>query len=120
MSHQPVRWLIPALLVAGATLAAAQVAPRTKPDPLDAGAGVPPVAYSSALAQYQRHAEQAVMSWREANETVNRIGGWRAYAREASQAAGNAPVAAPAQPASPAKPAAAPAAPAGHGGHKKH
>lgn len=116
MSHQPVRWLIPALLLAGATLAAAQVAPRTKPDPLDAGAAVPPAAYSSALAQYQRHAEQPVMSWREANENVNRIGGWRAYAREAS---GSAPAAAPPQPASPAKPSMAPAAPAGHGGGTK-
>jgi hypothetical protein len=26
-----------------------------------------------------------VGSWREANDTVNRIGGWRAYAREAKQ-----------------------------------
>lgn len=47
--------------------------------------------YVSVLAQYQPYAEQALASWPEANATVQRIGGWRAYAREIQ-----APAAAPA------------------------
>jgi len=40
--------------------------------------------YVSALGQYQAYAEQAVTSWPQANATVQRIGGWRAYAKEAA------------------------------------
>jgi hypothetical protein len=113
--------LAPALLVVVATTAAAQATSRPKADPLNASVAVPPVVFRSTLTQYQRHTEQPVGSWKGANETVNRIGGWRAYAREASQP--DAP-AAPASPASapvPAKPAAAPpAATGGHAGHKSN
>lgn len=47
--------------------------------------------YVSVFAQYQPYAEQALASWPDANATVQRIGGWRAYAREIQ-----APAAAPA------------------------
>jgi hypothetical protein len=47
--------------------------------------------YVSVFAQYQPYAEQALASWPDANATVQRIGGWRAYAREMQ-----APAAAPA------------------------
>jgi hypothetical protein len=47
--------------------------------------------YVSVLGQYQPYVEQAIASWPEANATVQRIGGWRAYAREIQ-----APAAAPA------------------------
>ena len=47
--------------------------------------------YVSVLGQYQPYAEQALASWPDANATVQRIGGWRAYAREIQ-----APAAAPA------------------------
>jgi hypothetical protein len=40
--------------------------------------------YTSALAGYQAYSDQAVLSWREANDRVGRIGGWRAYAKEAA------------------------------------
>ncbi len=43
-----------------------------------------PVDYVSVLARYQPFAEQALASWPDANATVQRIGGWRAYAKEAS------------------------------------
>ena len=72
-------------------------------DPLNAQARVPPLVYESAFAQYRRLTEVSVGSWRDANDTVARIGGWRAYAREAAQPA--APVA-PVAPAAPAAPAA--------------
>ncbi|HEY0858744.1 MAG TPA: hypothetical protein VGE16_16895, partial [Albitalea sp.] len=85
--------------------AAASRAPAagTPPSARDGG----PHAYRSAFDGYRRHAEQPVQSWREANDTVGRIGGWQAYAREAQ---GTAPPAA-ATPAS--------GAPAGsHAGHR--
>ena len=41
--------------------------------------------FISAFTGYQAYSEQAVVSWREANDTVGRIGGWRAYAREAAK-----------------------------------
>jgi hypothetical protein len=111
--------LLPVALVFAATATVAQPAPRSKADPLNVDASVPPLIFRSALAGYRRHAEQPAGSWREVNETVNRIGGWRAYAREANDAAA-APAAPEAKPAtaSPAQPA-APPPPAGHAGHQK-
>lgn len=108
------RWLVPAFLVAVSSASWAQTASGKRADPLDASAAVPPLVFQSTLAAYQRHAEQPVGSWREANDTVNRIGGWRAYAREARQPEAPATNSVPPKPASPA-PA---SAPAGHGGHK--
>jgi hypothetical protein len=135
---RPLRRSLAALLAA-ATLPLAVVAepaPRARPDPADPTAAVPSATYASSLARYRRHAEQPVRSWRDANETVNRIGGWRAYAREAASpqppqstapAPAPAPLARPAVPAAPAaaaaqggSPSPAPAAsqPATHGGRK--
>jgi hypothetical protein len=73
-------------------------APRAAADPIDAKVTVPAAVYRSSLADYRSVGELRVGSWKDANEQVNRIGGWRAYAREA---------------AAPAAPASAPAA-AGH------
>jgi hypothetical protein len=67
-------------------------------DPLNPQARVPPAVYVSPLAGYRRLGEDKAVPWREANETVNRIGGWRAYAREAQQP----------EPTAPARPASAP------------
>jgi hypothetical protein len=110
-------------------VAAAQGAAQTqkRPDPLLASEAVPAVVFRSSLAGYRRFQEQPVGSWQQANETVNRIGGWRAYAREASQPeTPTAPIAAPAAapvPSSPGPtPPAKPPAPgqAGHQGHQGH
>ena len=78
-------------------------------DPLDAQAVVPTVRFNSAFAPYRRMGETPVGSWREANDTVTQIGGWRAYAREA-----NTPPAPAANAASGAVPK---APPPGHGHH---
>ncbi len=43
-------------------------------------------AYCSVFDEFRRFAEAPVGSWREANDTVMRIGGWRAYAAEAQAA----------------------------------
>lgn len=68
-------------------VAAAQ--PSTTPaarDPLDARAAVPPALHRSALAGYRGAASAPAepIGWRRANDAVARIGGWRAYAREAA------------------------------------
>lgn len=60
-------------------------APAPRPDPMDAASAVPTLAYESSFAGYRAFAEQEVTSWRETNDTAGRIGGWRAYAREARQ-----------------------------------
>ena len=110
------------LLFTGQLSAQAQVPvqpPTARPDPLDPKAQVPAVRYESAFAQFRRIGDDKPVAWREANDAVARIGGWRVYAREAQQpdpAAAERP-AAPAQapasaPAAVAKPM--PSAPSGH------
>lgn len=71
--------------------------------------------WRSTFEGYQRFTDEKVGSWREANDTVGRNGGWRAYANEARQPstqATGAPAVAP-----PAAGATAPATDsrAGHG-----
>ena len=58
--------------------------------------------YRSALDGYQRYSDEPVQAWRESNDTVGKIGGWRVYAREAQGA--------PAEPTAPAAPSKEPAA----------
>ena len=85
----------------------------TRLDPADPRAPHPPASYSSPLQAYQRFAEPAVAPWRETNDLVGQRGGWRAYAREASDPNAAQPAAPGAsQPTSPPKPAAG-----GHSGH---
>jgi hypothetical protein len=85
---------------------------RPATDPADARIAVPPVRYESSLRGYRRADSEPVGNWRDANDTVGRIGGWRAYAREASEA--GAPTGG--APPSGAAPKSAPR----HGGHGGH
>jgi hypothetical protein len=62
--------------------------------------------YESVFARYKSYRDEKTGSWLAANETVDRIGGWRAYAREAQQPEVTAP-----------KATAAPAKPDPHAGH---
>jgi hypothetical protein len=87
--------------------AAAAVASR--PDPLDATAPVRAVAHRSVLTTYRSDAGDAsVGSWKDVNDIVNRIGGWRAYAREAA-AATDAPASSTPVAPTPAAPVSSPA-----------
>lgn len=73
------------------------VSPSGKPaDASDPKAAVPPLVYRSAFKGYRPNAETEVGNWKEANDKVGRIGGWRVYAKEAAQpdAAASAPPAA--------------------------
>lgn len=81
-------------------------------------------AYRSAFEGYAGHAEVPLRPWREVNDQVGRVGGWRVYARE-SQASGATPATgahaghgagAAARPAAGA--GSAPAATGGHAGHR--
>lgn len=58
--------------------------PRAAADPLDPTVVVPATVHRSSLTNYRSAGELRVGSWKDANEQVNRIGGWRTYAREAA------------------------------------
>lgn len=68
-----------------AAQAQAQSPTTTRPDPLNPKAQVPSVRYESSFAQFRRIGDDKPLAWREANDAVARIGGWRVYAREAQQ-----------------------------------
>jgi hypothetical protein len=97
------------LLASAVGAQSAGTSPAARPDPLDARAAVPPVLHRSALATFRPALDVPVGSWKDANDTVTRIGGWRTYLREAAQPE---PAAAPQPAASPAPAAAPPAQPA--------
>lgn len=90
MRRHHARWLLPAMLALASATAAAEGAAAPTPlpqrpsaDPLDAQAEVPTLVHRSSLATYRRFGDDEAVPWREANNRVARIGGWRAYAREA-------------------------------------
>lgn len=68
------------------SLAQAQPVPHEAPT---VPAKAPPITffsqYLSIFSQYQPYKEQPLLPWREANDNVGKIGGWRFYAREAQQ-----------------------------------
>lgn len=73
-------------LALGLPALGASVAPAQE----NSGAAAPKLKYRSVFDQYQGYSEQPVAPWRGSNDTVEKIGGWRAYAREASHAADKA------------------------------
>ncbi|TFZ05002.1 hypothetical protein [Ramlibacter rhizophilus] len=95
-------WPLALLAAALAAPAGAQQAPVPAPLP-----------GHSPLQDYQRFQDAPVRPWKESNDTVGRIGGWRAYAREAqapepAAPGGNAPgTANPPQAPAPSRPAGA-------------
>jgi hypothetical protein len=103
--------LVPLGLMVAMPMAFAQSGsgPAT-PDSKSAAPSSVALGYHSAFADYRAYSEQPVVSWREAIENVGKIGGWRVYAKEASQADG-ASAPAPARP-----PQAKPEQHGGHGG----
>lgn len=116
---------LPSLLLTALLAAQAQAQPTTttaaRPDPLDPKAQVPAMRYESSLGQSRRSGDDKPLAWRDANDAVARIGGWRVYAREAQQPdapPSTPPAAAPAQSPASTPAAATKPAPAGHGGHK--
>jgi hypothetical protein len=83
MSIHPFLRMLP--VIAACALPPAASAQTVLPDPLDAKAGVPALRHQSAFARYKPLGEDKPVAWRQANDTVTGIGGWRAYARQAQQ-----------------------------------
>lgn len=84
-----------AVMLLATTLTAAQTpGGNGKSDPLNPRADVPRLRHDSALATYRGLGEDKALGWKDANDTAQRIGGWRTYAREAAapaSAAASAP-----------------------------
>jgi hypothetical protein len=104
------RWTLLPLI--GVALSASAQQPGSPSAPASAAAPADG-SFRSALEGYQPFTDQKLAPWRDANESVGRIGGWREYAKEAQ---GTASAAAPASP----QPVAPPASSAPHSGHGKH
>lgn len=91
-------FVLPALALAQAGPASGSaVAPGA---PIAAATSPAPAEYRSAFEGYQPYTEEKTISWKEANDLTGRIGGWRAYAKEAQLPAGETGPA-PAKPADP-------------------
>jgi hypothetical protein len=93
----PILWrgCTPALLAATLLLATASAIGRDKADPMNPRAEVPALRHDSALATYRRLGDDRSLGWKDANDAALRIGGWRAYAREAAAPASAAASASP-------------------------
>lgn len=67
--------------------------------PVHAGQGTEPhvvdesrnssLRFESVFDGYQSYRHQSVAPWKESNERVGEVGGWRAYAREAAEPEGS-------------------------------
>jgi hypothetical protein len=95
------RSLCAVILAVACSAAFAQVQTAAAAAPGQAPAAVPN--YVSPLREYRAFADEPVASWREANETVQRIGGWQAYSREAYQALRKPATGTPTKPAAPSE-----------------
>ena len=82
----PGRLSLLALSLWAATAALAQTAPAAPPPQKKSPAtSVAAPSFQSAMDGYKPHKDEKTGSWKEANELTARIGGWRAYAKEAAQ-----------------------------------
>lgn len=82
---KPALWLAIASPLTAATVYAQTVADPTGPSA--APSILSPGAYQSALDGYQPYREEKPQPWKQANDTVGKVGGWRAYAKEAAEPA---------------------------------
>ena len=88
---------------------------KVLPDPADPNTNVPPVIYVSPLTQYQPFGDEQVNAWKAANDLVEKIGGWKAYAKESQEPAPTGE-----QPGRPVQPTAPQTIPSTQGGHTGH
>lgn len=77
----PIYWLA-AIGILAAPLVWAQAPPPAASAPFTPAVGSE---YRSAFEGYQRFKDEKVQRWKDSNATVERIGGWRAYAKEAQE-----------------------------------
>lgn len=89
MSEHLLSRSVTALIMLAVLDAAAQAAPGVaseSPWPAITTSHMQPhtTSYQSAFDGYQSFTQEELLPWRQANDTVHAIGGWRAYAKEAS------------------------------------
>lgn len=84
ISHAAVRLAVMALSLWTYSANAQGPAPSTSSAP-QTMTETAPAAFRSALEGYQPYTDEKTVNWKEANDTAGRIGGWREYAKEASQ-----------------------------------
>ena len=72
------------LLAQAQTVAGSEAPPLVSPSKT-AAAVAPAFAYHSVFSHYQAFNDHSVASWSQTNEQVQKIGGWRAYAKESNQ-----------------------------------
>jgi hypothetical protein len=77
-------WLAAIPLLVATTLFAQKVAPAESSTSAPTKQDTDPPAFSSALEGYRPFSDEKQIPWKEANETVRQVGGWRAYAKEAA------------------------------------
>jgi hypothetical protein len=63
----------------------AGIAPAQTSAPANAQPQALPTAYRSVFEGYQPYTDKKIVPWKESNDNVGRIGGWREYAKEAAQ-----------------------------------
>ena len=88
--------------------------PLTAANPNDAMVSKPVLVYRSVFTDYKMMTDEPIANWREINDSVGRIGGWRAYLKEAQANPQSVPKASPGSipestPSSPSKQPASPA-----------
>ena len=54
-------------------------------NPKESAPGKPVLVFRSTFVDYQMMTDEPIANWREINDSVGRIGGWRAYLKEAQQ-----------------------------------
>ena len=86
--HAMLSALVPILLGATAAQAQPQSAVTTLRAAADPNAN-PTLPYRSVFSGYQKFGDEPVAPWSQTNATVEKIGGWRAYAKEAQQPDGD-------------------------------
>jgi hypothetical protein len=86
MVLRALQWFLPITLLLSASFAHAQPAPgAVSTAPASSASAAVPLQYFSIFDRYQPFKDQPLLPWREANDAVEKIGGWRFYAKEAQQ-----------------------------------
>ena len=83
-SHSRVTRPLVAVLGLAVTSLFAQTGVSTAPATTASASAAPP-AFSSVFDSYQPYTEEKTANWQQANDNTARIGGWRAYAKEAAE-----------------------------------
>jgi hypothetical protein len=74
-----------ATLFSGGAWAQTTATPATPPASISTKSTANVLQFDSVFDRYQSFKSEKVESWRDANDTVNRVGGWREYLKQSQQ-----------------------------------